>query len=110
MAVFVAISPQRVFREFLSACQAAIINLKDRLRANIGFETWLRSRVASRPKGTFLALKRGHIWAPRRTCWRTRRPNRRAKPATGWFPSTQTALDPGLVRLGRLGAVMTTRV
>ena len=28
----------------------------------------------------------------------------------GWFPSTQTALDPGLVRFGRLGAVMATRV
>ena len=43
-------------------------------------------------------------------CWRARRPNRRANPATGWFPSTQTALDPGLVRLGRLGGVMATRV
>ena len=42
-------------------------------------------------------------------CWRARRPNRRAKPATGWFPSTQTVLDPGLVRLGRLGAVTGTR-
>ena len=50
------------------------------------------------------------MWVPQRTCWRARRPNRRAKPATGWFPSTRAALGPGLVRLGRLGAVMATRV
>ena len=34
------------------------LDLKHRLRTSIGCETWLRSRVASRPKGTFLALKR----------------------------------------------------
>ena len=45
----------------ISLCQAAIIYLEHRLRANIGCETWLRSRVASRPKGTFLALKRAHM-------------------------------------------------
>jgi hypothetical protein len=60
MAVFVTISPQRAFSR-ISLCQAAIIDLKHRLRANIGCETWLRSRVASRPKGIFLALKRAHM-------------------------------------------------
>ena len=38
--------------------QPAGLDLKPRLRTSIGCETWLRSRVASRPKGTFLALKR----------------------------------------------------
>ena len=60
MAVFITISPQRVFSR-ISLCQAAIIDLKHRLRANIGCEMWLRSRVASRPKGTFLALKGAHM-------------------------------------------------
>ena len=32
--------------------------------------------------------------ARQRMCWRARSPNRRAKPAIGWFPSTQIALDP----------------
>ena len=58
MAVFVTISPQRAFSQ-ISLCQAAIIVLKHRLRANIGCETWLRSRVASRPKGTFFGLETG---------------------------------------------------
>ena len=105
---FRAISPQRVFSRNPSH-RPVVIDLNRRLRANIGCETWLRSRVASRPRGTFGALK-GHIWSRQRTCWRARSPDRRAKPATGWFPSTQTTLDPGLVRLGRLGAVMATRV
>jgi hypothetical protein len=60
MAVFVTISPQRVFSRIFSG-QSAIIDLKHRLRANIGCGTWLRSRIASRPKGTFLALKRAHM-------------------------------------------------
>ena len=60
MAVFVTISPQRVFSR-ISLCQAAIIVLQHRLRANIGCETWLRSRVPTRPKGTFWALKRAHM-------------------------------------------------
>ena len=60
MAVFVTISPQRVFSRIFDR-QAAIIDLKHRLRANVGCGTWLRSRIASRPKGTFLALKRAHM-------------------------------------------------
>ena len=60
MAVFVTISPQRVFLRIFDR-QAAIIDLKHRLRANVGCGTWLRSRIASRPKGTFLALKRAHM-------------------------------------------------
>ena len=60
MAVFVTISPQRVFLR-MSLCQAASIDLKHRLRANIGCETWLVPNIASRPKGTFLALKRAHM-------------------------------------------------
>ena len=53
MAVFVAISPQRVFSR-ISLCQAAVLDRKHRLRANTGFETWLRSRVALPPEGIFL--------------------------------------------------------
>jgi hypothetical protein len=41
--------------------QAAIIDLKHRLRANIGCETWLVPSIALPPKGTFLALKRAHM-------------------------------------------------
>ena len=61
MAVFVTISPQRVFILRISLCQAAIIGPKHRLRANMGCETRLRSRVALPPEGTFLALKRAHM-------------------------------------------------
>lgn len=60
MAVFVTISPQRVFLRIFDR-QAAIIDLKHRLRANIGCETWLVPNIASPPKGTFLALKRAHM-------------------------------------------------
>ena len=52
MAVFVTISPQRVFLRIFDR-QPAGLDLKHRLRTSIGCETWLRSRVASRPKGTF---------------------------------------------------------
>ena len=45
----------------ISLCQPVGLDLKHRLRANIGCETWLRSRVASPPEGTFLALKRAHM-------------------------------------------------
>ena len=60
MTVFAANSPQRVFLRIFDR-QPVGLDLKNRLRANIGCETWLRSRVASRPKGTFLALKRAHM-------------------------------------------------
>jgi hypothetical protein len=61
MAVFVAISPPRVLSRNPSH-QAAVLDLEHRLRANIGCETWLRSRVAlPTKKGTFLALKRAHM-------------------------------------------------
>ena len=52
MAVFVTISPQRLFLRIFD-CQPVGLDLNFRLRANIGCETWLRSRVASRPTGTF---------------------------------------------------------
>ena len=60
MAGFVTISPQRVFWRFFDRGPVGL-ELKRRLRANIGIETWLRSRKASRPKGTFWALKREHM-------------------------------------------------
>ena len=63
MTVFAAISPQRVFSR-ISLCQPVGLDLMHRLRANIGCETWLRLRVASRPKGTFGALKRAHMGTP----------------------------------------------
>ena len=59
-AVFVTISPQRLLLRIFDR-QPVGIDLKHRLRANIGCETWLRSRIASCPKGTFLALKRAHM-------------------------------------------------
>ena len=37
------------------------LDLKHRLRANIGCETWLVPSIALPPKGTFLALKRAHM-------------------------------------------------
>ena len=52
MAVFVTISPQRVFLRIFDR-QPVGLDLKHGLRTSIGCETWLRSRVASRPKGTF---------------------------------------------------------
>ena len=60
MAVFVTISPQRVFLRIFDR-QPVGLDLKHRLRANIGCETWLRSRVASRPKaqGHFFGLETG---------------------------------------------------
>ena len=60
MAVFVTISPQRAFLWIFDR-QPVGLDLKRRLRADIVFETWLRSRTAPRPKGTFLALKRAHM-------------------------------------------------
>ena len=60
MAVYVTISPQRVILRIFDRRPAGL-DLKPRLRTSIGCETWLRSRVASRPKGTFLALKRAHM-------------------------------------------------
>ena len=60
MAVFVAISPQRVFSRNPSH-RSVVLDLKHRLRANIGCETWLVPNIASRPKGTFWALKRAHM-------------------------------------------------
>jgi hypothetical protein len=60
MAVFVAISPQRVFSRNPSH-RSVVLDLKHRLRANIGCGTWLRSRIALPPEGTFLALKRAHM-------------------------------------------------
>ena len=60
MAVFVAISPQRVVLRIFDR-QPVGLDLKHRLRANTGCGTWLRSRVASPPEGTFLALKRAHM-------------------------------------------------
>jgi hypothetical protein len=60
MAVFVTISPQRVFLRIFDR-QPVGLDLKHRLRANIGCGTWLCSRIASPPKGTFLALKRAHM-------------------------------------------------
>ena len=51
MAVFVTISPQCVFLRIFDR-QPAGLDLKPRLHTSIGCETWLRSRVASRPKGT----------------------------------------------------------
>ena len=85
-------------------------------KASFAREYWLRNVAALvaccfAPHGHFLGLETGRYGhANARPCWRARSTNRRAKPATDWFPSTQTALDPGLVRLGRLGAVMATRV
>ena len=52
MAVFVTNSPQRAFSRNWSR-QPVGLDLKHRVRANIGCEMWLRSRVASPPKGTF---------------------------------------------------------
>ena len=54
---------------FESRCARAIfvvagLEPKYRFRANIGCEMWLRSRVASPPKGTFRALKRAHMGTP----------------------------------------------
>ena len=110
MAVFVAISPQRVFWRIPSR-EAAITDLKHRLRANIGCETWLRSRVALPPKGTFFGLETGTYGHHSvRAGALDAQIGAQKQPATGRFPSTQTASDPGLVRLGRLGAVMATRV
>ena len=42
-------------------CQPVGLDLKHRLRANIGCETWLVPNIASPPEGTFLALKREHM-------------------------------------------------
>ena len=62
MAVFVAISLQRVFFPSRSPShRSVVLDLKYRLRANVGCKTWLRSRVALPPEGTFLALKRAHM-------------------------------------------------
>ena len=63
-AVFVTFSLTRVFMRILDR-QPVGLDLSLRLRANIGCETWLRSRVASRPKGTFLALKRAGTYGHR---------------------------------------------
>ena len=52
MAVFVTISPPRVFSRNPSH-QAAALDLWHRLRANIGCGTWLRSRVAFPPRAPF---------------------------------------------------------
>ena len=60
IAVFVTISPQRVFSRDPSH-RSVVLDPKHRLRANIGCETWLVPNIASRPKGTFLALKRAHM-------------------------------------------------
>ena len=59
MAVFVTISPQRVFLRIFDRRPVGL-DLKHRLRANIGCETRLVPNIASPPKGTFLALKRAH--------------------------------------------------
>ena len=63
MAVFVTILPQRMFLRIFDR-QSVGLDLKHRLRANISCETWLRSRVASRPKGILGALKREHMGTP----------------------------------------------
>ena len=63
-AVFVTFSLTRVFLRIFDR-QPVGLDLSLRLRANIGCETWLRSRVASRPKGTFLALKRAGTYGHR---------------------------------------------
>ena len=58
MAAFVATSPQRVFSR-ISLCQAAVVDVKPPLRPKGGCGMPLRTRLASRPKGTsFGALKR----------------------------------------------------
>ena len=99
MAVCVTISLKRVFLRIFDR-QPVGLDLKHRLHGNVGCGTWLRSRVASRPKAIFFGLATGgHIWAPQRTCWRARRPNRRAKPANGLFSNTQAVFDTGLVRV-----------
>ena len=61
---FVTFSLQRVFLWILDRRPVGL-DLSLRLRANIGCETWLRSRVASRPKRTFLALKRAGTYGHR---------------------------------------------
>ena len=58
MAVYVTISPQRVILRIFDR-QPVGLDLKHRLRTNIGCETLLRSRVASRPTGTFFGLETG---------------------------------------------------
>ena len=58
MAVFVTNSPQRVFLRIFDR-QPVGLDLKHRLRTVIGCVTRLRSRVASRPKGTFFGLETG---------------------------------------------------
>ena len=85
------------------------LDLKLCLRPKADRKTPLATNIASRPKGIFFGRETG-TWASQRTCWRARRPNRLAKPATGWFQSARATLSPCLVRLGRLGAVMATRV
>ena len=52
MAVFVAISPQRVFARNPSH-RPVVLDLKHRLRANIGCETWLVPNIASPPRALF---------------------------------------------------------
>ena len=99
----------RVFADFRpSSCD-------HRPKASFAREYWLRNVAGAKysiaPQGHFFGLETGTYGHHSvRAGARARRPNRRAKPATGWFPSTQTALDPSLVRFGRLGAVMATRV
>ena len=46
---------------WISLCQPVGLDLKHRLRANIGCETWLVPSIAFCPKGTFLVLKRAHM-------------------------------------------------
>ena len=58
MAVFVTISPQRVFLR-ISHRQPVGLDLKHRLRANIGCETWLARKYSFAPQGHFFGLETG---------------------------------------------------
>ena len=58
MAVFVTISPQSAFLR-ISLCQPVGLDLKHRLRANIGCETWLVPSIAFCPEGIFWGLETG---------------------------------------------------
>ena len=60
MADFVANSPHRVILRF-SVCQAAVLDLKDRLRPTAGRKTPLVPNIALRTKGIFCVLKQEHL-------------------------------------------------
>ena len=77
-------------------------------------EYWLRNVAALAccfaPQGHFSGLETGTYGHANARTGALEAQIGAQNPQLVGFPSTHTALDPGLVRLGRLGAVMATRV